>query len=97
MGGNLGMELDLRSVPVKEKLSNTRILYSESAGRLVITIDPKKEGAFEDLMGGLDCACIGRVTDADILQVTGMDGNIIIKETIGDLKDTWKEPFGDLV
>jgi hypothetical protein len=37
------------------------------------------------------------VTDADILQLTGMDGKIIIKEKIGDLKDAWNEPFGDLV
>ena len=97
MGGNLGMDIDLRSVPADKKLSNTRLLYSESASRFIVTIDPKNKGVFEDLIGGLDCACIGRVIDAGILQVSGIDGNIIIKETIGDLKDAWKEPFGDLV
>jgi phosphoribosylformylglycinamidine synthase len=97
MGGNLGMDIDLRSVPVAEKLSNTRLLYSESASRFIVTIDPKKKGPFENMMDGLDYACIGRVTDADILQVSGIDGKIIIKEKIGDLKDAWNEPFGDLV
>jgi len=91
------MDIDLRSVPADKKLSNTRLLYSESASRFIVTIDPKKKRAFEDLMDGLDCACIGRVIDAGILQVSGTDGNIIIKETICDLKDAWKEPFGDLV
>jgi len=83
--------------PVEARLSNTRLLYSESAGRFIVTVDPGKKEIFEDMMDGLDCACIGRVTDAGILQVSGMDGKIIIKEKIGDLKDARKEPFGDLV
>jgi len=97
IGGNLGMDIDLRSVPVEKELSNTRLLYSESAGRFIVTIDEKKKKAFEDIMGGLEYACIGKVTDTDILQVSGIDGKIIVKEKIGDLKDAWKEPFGDLV
>lgn len=97
IGGSLGMDIDLSSVPAEEKISNTRLLYSESAGRFIVTIDPKNKETFEDIMDGLDYACIGRVTEAHILQVTGMDGKIIIKEKIGDLKDAWKEPFGDLV
>jgi hypothetical protein len=55
------------------------------------------ESSFEDMMDGLDCACIGRVMDVDTLQVSGVDGEIIINERIGDLKDAWKEPFGGLV
>jgi len=97
MGGNSGMDIDLGSVPVKERLSNTRLLYSESAGRFIVTIDPKKKGAFEDIMDGLGYACIGRVTDAGILQVSGIDGKIIIMEKTGDLRDAWKEPFGGLI
>jgi phosphoribosylformylglycinamidine synthase len=97
MGGNSGMDIDLRSVPVEKSLSNTRMFYSESAGRFIVTIDPKKRGAFEDIMDGLDYACIGRVMDVDTLQVSGVDGEIIINERIGDLKDAWKEPFGGLV
>jgi hypothetical protein len=37
------------------------------------------------------------VIDADTLQVSGVDGEIIINERIGDLKDAWMEPFGGLV
>ncbi len=97
MGGNSGMDIDLRYIPAEKSLSNTRMLYSESAGRFIVTIDPKKRGAFEDIMDGLDYACIGRVIDADTLQVSGVDGEIIINERIGDLKDAWMEPFGGLV
>jgi len=97
IGGNLGMDIDLRSVPVDKELSNTRLLYSESAGRLIVSIDETKKQAFEDIMGGLRYACIGRVTDADILHISGVDGNTIVTETIRDLKGAWKEPFGDLI
>lgn len=97
MGGNLGMDIDLGSAPVTGELTNTRLLYSESAGRFVVAIDPKRKVAFEDLMDGLPCALVGRVTDADTLQVSGVDGKLIIEERLGDLKDAWKEPFGGLI
>jgi phosphoribosylformylglycinamidine (FGAM) synthase-like enzyme len=97
IGGNLGMDINLRSVPVEKELSNTRLLYSESAGRFIVTIDETKKKAFEDIMGGLSYACIGRVTDADILHISGVDGNTIVAETLRDLKGAWKEPFGDLI
>jgi len=97
IGGNLGMDINLRSVPVDKKLSNTRLLYSESAGRLIVTIDETKIKQFEDIMSGLKYARIGKVTDADILHISGIDGNTIVAETISDLKDSWNEPFGDLV
>jgi phosphoribosylformylglycinamidine synthase len=97
IGGNVGMDIDLRSVPVGKELSNTRLLYSESAGRFIVTIDETKKKAFEDIMSGLKYARIGRVTDADILQVSGIDGNTIVNEKVSDLKGAWKEPFGDLI
>ncbi|MBA7704203.1 Phosphoribosylformylglycinamidine synthase subunit PurL [subsurface metagenome] len=97
MGGNRGMDIDLRPVPVEGRLSNTRLLYSESAGRFIVTIDPKNKATFEGIVDGLDCACIGRVSDADTLQVSGTDDRVIIKERIGGLKDAWKERFGGLI
>ena len=97
MGGNFGVGIDLRSVPGDEKLSDTRLLYSESAGRFLVTVDPKKEEAFEERMDGLGYACIGRVSEDAILSISGVDGKIIMTEQIGRLKSAWKEPFGDLV
>jgi phosphoribosylformylglycinamidine synthase len=97
VGGNLGMEVDLRSLPFQEKLSATRLLYSESAGRLIVSVDPEKKGAFEDVMSGLDCVCVGRVCEDDILSIVNGPGDVIVKERVGDLKEAWKKPFGDLV
>ena len=50
MGGELGMDLDLGAVPDAGNLSDTHRLYSESAGRFVVTVDPAKK---ERLRGNL--------------------------------------------
>jgi phosphoribosylformylglycinamidine synthase len=97
MGGNLGMDVDLGAVPVQEKLSATRLLYSESAGRFIVSIDPNKKDVFEDAMDGLDCACAGRVRDDDVFSIAGASGEVMVKERVGVLKEAWKRPFGDLV
>jgi phosphoribosylformylglycinamidine (FGAM) synthase-like enzyme len=97
IGGSLGMNIDLSSIPAQKKLSNTGLLYSESAGRFIVTIDPKKKEAFEKGMAGFDYACIGRVSDTGILTVSGIEGKVIIREKLGDLKDAWIKPFGDLI
>ncbi len=97
MGGNLGMNIDLGSVPVRGGLSNARLLFSESAGRCIVTIDPKNKDAFEHLMAGMNYACVGRVNADDSLTVSGIEGKTIIREKLGDLRSAWKEPFGDLI
>ncbi len=43
MGGNLGMEIDLGVVPADQTDRNDVVLFSESAGRFIITIDPEKK------------------------------------------------------
>ncbi|MBW2078624.1 MAG: phosphoribosylformylglycinamidine synthase subunit PurS [Deltaproteobacteria bacterium] len=97
IGGNLGMDIDLRAVPVQGRLSNTRLLCSESAGRFIVTIDPRNKDAFEHLITGMDYACVGKVNAHGSLTISGVEGKIIILETVDDLRSAWKEPFGDLI
>jgi len=96
IGGNLGVETHLHSVPAEENLSNSRLLFSESAGRFLVSVSHERQKAFSKAMKGLDCTCIGKVTNNDQFRVFGVDENIIIQEKIGDLNRAWKEPFGDL-
>jgi len=97
MGGNLGLDINLGAVPAQERLSNTRLLFSESAGRYIATIDPKNKDAFEQLMTGMDYACIGQVESDGFCTVSGIEERTIIRENVGDLKRTWKKAFGDLI
>lgn len=97
MGGETGMDINLKDIPSANNLSDTDILYSESAGRFVVTIDPAKQKSFEGLFKGMKIGLVGKVTDSERLVITEKTGNEIINENISTLKDFWKKPFGGLV
>jgi phosphoribosylformylglycinamidine synthase II len=97
MAGEMGMELDLDSVPVGDALPDTRILYSESAGRVIVTVDPAKRETFERHFSGLRIGCVGKVMEGAAFRVKGCKGNWIIEEPVSELKEWWKKPFGHLV
>jgi phosphoribosylformylglycinamidine synthase II len=97
MAGNLGLELDLDRVPAEDLHRDDAVLFSESAGRFVVTVDPHKQAKFEALFQGVPCACIGMVTASARLIVRGLAGDVIVDAGVQDLKDAWKKPFGDLI
>jgi phosphoribosylformylglycinamidine synthase len=69
MGGNLGLNVDLRSVPCAGELTPEEVLFSESNSRFVATIAPESRARFEALFKGVPCARIGRVTAAPVLKI----------------------------
>lgn len=97
MAGCLGMEIDLRNVPEEGVTRNDTILFSESAGRFIVTLDPGNRDAFEALFADLPCACAGSVTQDPVLKIFGLDGRIRIEADIFHLKEAWKRPFGGLI
>ncbi len=97
MGGELGMEIHLSDVPSSNGLKNTQILFSESAGRFVVTVDPAKQKAFEETFAGMKAKRVGFVTESPIFRVRDVEGSLIIEEEIRALKDSWNRPFGGLI
>jgi phosphoribosylformylglycinamidine (FGAM) synthase-like enzyme len=97
MAGGLGMTIDLASVPADDALREDMLLYSESAGRFIVTIDSKNRSAFENLFTAMPMACIGRVTAQPKLTVNGLDGKPIMELTVPALKAAWQKTFGDLI
>jgi phosphoribosylformylglycinamidine synthase len=96
MGGNLGMEVDLANVPVDNIDRNDKILFSESAGRFIVSIDPQHKELFENIFKDLPCACVGKITGEPNFVVKGINSKIIISLSVNSLKAAWKEPFKDL-
>lgn len=90
MGGELGIQLDLREVPRKGRLRCDQILFSESCGRFLVTVQPQKRDEVESLLQGLPFALVGSVLDTPELQWIGEDGEIILRETVASLKKSWK-------
>ncbi len=97
MGGNRGIRADLRRVPAEGAARVDTLLFSESPGRLIVTVAPAGRSEFESLFQGLACARIGEVTAEPVLQATGLDGRTLVSAAVSDLKAAWKRPFGDLV
>jgi phosphoribosylformylglycinamidine synthase len=97
MGGNLGMEVELGQVPVEKVDRDDTILFSESAGRFIVTVDPAKRKDFEACFKGLACACIGKIlAEADFI-IRGLNDSPAVDTSVQDLRAAWKKPFGDLI
>ncbi|MGD2015874.1 MAG: AIR synthase-related protein, partial [Desulfobacterales bacterium] len=97
MGGNLGMHVNLGQVPRRDVEHADVLLFSESAGRFIVTVDPVKRAAFEEIFKGSPCSCIGTVTEMPDFVVQGTESEVIIRVPLADLKMAWTKTFGDLI
>jgi len=89
-GGMLGLEAHLSKVPVDQVSKNSEVLFSESNGRLLVTVPEEKRAAFEAIMGENTYALIGKVLGEKRLRVLGLDGGLIIDSDLAELKRAWK-------
>lgn len=91
--GKLGLKMDLSMIPAEDIKRDDYLLYSETPSRFIVSIDPDKKEAFESLIEGLDWACAGVTTPDGILEIKGINGDIIIKISVSGLKDAWQMPL----
>ncbi len=109
MAGGLGIEVDLARVPCAERerpgdggeaaeavLRNDRVLYSESAGRFLVTVPREAAAAFEEALRDQIAMRIGRVMPDDRLRIRGDDGRWLVDLPIAGLREAWRRPFGHL-
>ncbi len=97
MGGNLGMTVDLCLVPADKVERNDLLLFSESAGRFIVTVDPNKKEIFEEIFNGFAFACIGTISGESDFVIKGVDKKTLISVPVQDLKAAWKRPLGELI
>ena len=97
MGGELGLTVDLNRVPSAGVDRDDTLLFSESAGRFIVTVAPDHREAFEALFADLPAACVGEVVETPRLKITGIHGKGLADLTVERMKAAWKGPFGDLI
>jgi len=90
--GGLGMEVDLRRVPGTVDRNDT-LLFSETQSRFVVTVAPDKKDRFESVMQGCTFAAVGTVTENDRFTVTGLNGKLVVRSKVDELKEAWQKPL----
>ncbi len=90
--GDLGVHLELGLVPAK-MTQNDKILFSESNSRFIVEVAKSSAIEFEQLMAGTVCVKIGNVTKARKLIIKGVDGEVIVEESLNELKEDWQSTF----
>lgn len=69
IGGQLGVSVDIETIG-SSALSNSERLFSESNGRLLVSVHPTKQTQFEKIMKGCSITKIGQVTDDNIIVIS---------------------------
>jgi phosphoribosylformylglycinamidine synthase len=90
IGGKIGMRVDLGDIPGSAKRDDA-ILYSESQGRVVVTIDPQRKEEFERTMRGAAHARIGVVRKDNWFFIDGESSSIAA--TVEELAASYKSTF----
>ncbi len=93
--GGLGVRVDCKNVPRGTYVKNTaELLFSESAGRFVITVGKQNAREFEKLMAGSAVCAVGEVAGDGVLEAAGIDGSIALKAPVAELKQAWQGTLG---
>ncbi len=92
IGGGLGLDIDLRALP-GIITRNDFALYSESQGRILITIAPANKKAFETHMKGNAFRELGKITKEPTIRITGLNGKEIINLSLEKATKAYRETF----
>ncbi len=95
IGGNLGIDVDLKRVPQEATNRLDTLLFSETPGRFIITVAVEQQKTFEKLFKGIPFACIGKTTKDKQFILKG-HGKELVNLRIDKIERAWKKPFEHL-
>ena len=96
IGSGFGLDIDIAKVPYDGRARNDFILFSESAGRIVVEVDEANAAKFESLFDGLPCAPIGTVVADNRLKLTNGTENLV-SISGDDLYAEWSAPISSII
>jgi phosphoribosylformylglycinamidine synthase len=92
LAGKLGIKISLTNLPGKVS-RNDFALFSESQGRILVTINPKNKKEFEKIMKGNNFKQIGQVTDNQQLIIKGADNKTTVDLGLEKIEKAYKLTF----
>ena len=94
MGGMLGVDISLKNLPGTASRDDFR-LYSESQGRILVTVAPGYKDKFERIMEERAFSHIGQVTDNDSFLIRGQSGKEMVNTSTNLLLKSYKSTLGE--
>jgi len=92
--GQFGVGMDLSEVPRTADADRDEILlFSETASRFLVEIEPDDEAGFRTAMEGVTISRIGDVNQTGFLLVRGLGGAIVLDEHIEELREAFVAPL----
>ncbi len=93
--GGLGVKIELVKAPRAGGVKRDDfLLFSESAGRFVVTVKKENAEKLEKELEGSSFGRVGEVTAEKKLVAHGLKGNKIIDLSLAELKKAWQAPLG---
>jgi phosphoribosylformylglycinamidine synthase len=101
LAGGMGLDIHLSDLPMdagRGDLLNETLLFSESAGRFIVTIAPENRSVFEKWVKGMAAKCVGSVTHGhDHLKIFGLDREAVVDLSMTELEHAFNKTFGDMI
>ena len=94
IAGGLGLEVALKDIPSRTRRQDFT-LFSESQGRIAVTVSPKNSGKFEEMMKGNVFAKIGKVTRSDKIIIQGRNNESLVNISLNQPERAYKSTFRD--
>ncbi|HSW48481.1 MAG TPA: AIR synthase-related protein [Candidatus Saccharimonadales bacterium] len=94
ISGMLGANIKLNNLPGNSKRDDFS-LYSESQGRILVSINPKNKNEFEKIMNDTIYSEIGVVTEKAELEVVGRNNKTVIKMGLNSAANAYRKTFKD--
>ncbi len=94
IGGQLGADIYLKNLPGSVN-RNDFALYSESQGRILVTIAPSNKKIFEKAMLGNAISQIGKIVKEPTIKINGLKGEEIINLNLKDATNAYRKTFAD--
>jgi phosphoribosylformylglycinamidine (FGAM) synthase-like enzyme len=94
LAGGLGVDLDLGDMLAGHPTHAA--LYSESAGRFLVSVAPAQRARFEEIFQGHPFHLLGEVRPDRAFTIK-RQGLTLLTVTLDELKEAWTRPFGQLI
>ncbi len=92
--GELGLELDLKTLVAQTGISNDAVLlFSESNTRFLVEVAPAQWSQFTAQFAGLPVVELGKVVAGPNVTIRGVIGEPVIDSSWRELKQAWKSPL----